>query len=202
MKTRVIALSAVAGLASIASAQNPTFTYSIQAPAALNPGETAVITVLCGFTPGVGQNVTTSLGALPVMGLESGGFSLSASGGSWSGLSLLSPVNFVLGTSVGTIAGSNVNGAIFGTGFVPPAVPSSVNPTPVWRGTFTMPATAVNLTVSGNGNHFLWAQHPVLAVTTNGATAASGQASIALVPAPATLALLGLGGLVAARRRR
>ena len=202
MKTRVIALSALAGLASVASAQAPSFTYSIQAPASLAAGATAQITVLCAFTPGVGQNVTTSLGALPVMGLESGGFSIVGSGGSWSGLSLLAPVNFPFGTTVGTVAGGNVTGAIWGTGFVPPAVPSTVNPTPIWRGTFTMPNANVTLTLTGNGQGGLWAgpHSSGLAVVANGAQAGA-QATI-LVPAPASLALLGLGGLVAARRRR
>lgn len=186
--------------AATAGAQTPSFTYQFSAPAVLAPGATATITVLCGFTPASGQLVQTSLGPLPVMGLESGGFSIAGSGGAWSGLSLLAPFNFVTGLHPGTVTGSNVNGAIWGTGFVPPAIPSTVNPTPVWRATFTMPASNATLTLTPSFNHFLWAQHPQLAVTTNGTPAAGAQVTI-LVPAPASLSVAAFCVLVAGRRR-
>lgn len=200
MKTSLSILACVAGLAQVAAAQTPSFSYSFDAPAVLAPGATATITVLCGFTPGAGQLVQTSLGLLPVLGLESGGFSIAGSGGAWSGLSLIAPVNFVLHTPW-IVAGSNVNGVIYGTGFVPPAIPSTVNPTPVWRATFTMPASNVTLTLTGNGNHFLWAQHPQFAVTTNGVTATGAQVTI-LVPGPASLSLGAFSVLIACRRGR
>lgn len=205
MKTRAILVSAVAGLASVASAQTPTFQYSINAPANLNPGQTATITVLCGFTPGVGGAIAVPVapGAGTVLGLSSGTFGIAGSGGSWGGNALTAPYNFI-GTSAGTNAGGNVSGVIWGNGFGPPlGTVSTVNPTPLWSATFTMPASNVTLQINPVGNHGVWAMPNGGSFSVEVlSTAAQGAQATILVPAPASLALLGLGGLVAARRRR
>ena len=62
----------MAGLAvgATAAAQSAMTAYVIEAQAVLAPGATATITVLCGFTPGVWQNVSTPFwGLCPVLGL-------------------------------------------------------------------------------------------------------------------------------------
>ena len=198
------AIAASVGLAvttASAPAQIPSFGYSIEAPASLAPGATATITVLCAFTPGVGQPVGTVLGPLPVMGLESGGFSIVGSGGSWSNVSLIHPVNS-WPAFPGTIAGPNIVGAIWWSGFVPPAVPSTVNPTPVWQGTFTMPGAPVTLSLFPSGQQGVWAgPSGGLAVVANGA-GTGAVANIALVPAPAGVVSVGLVSVVASTRRR
>ena len=203
MKTRVIALSALAGLASVASAQTPSFVYSLSSSAGTNltAGQTTTITILCQFTPGVGGIVNTPIGPRPVLGLSSGSFNVVGAAGGWGGLALQAPYNFI-GTTVGGIAGGNVNGAIWGNGFGPPlGTVSTVNPTPLWTGTFTYPGGNVLLQVNGVGNHGVWAGNPGEFSVESLSTAVQG-GSITLIPAPATLALLGLGGLVASRRRR
>jgi hypothetical protein len=205
MKTRVIALSALAGLASVASAQTPSFQYSIQgAPAVMAPGATASITILCGFTPGVGGIVNTPIGPRPVLGLSSGSFNIvgTVNGSAFSSLALFAPYNFI-GTTTGAAAGSSVAGAIWGNGFGPPlGTVSTVNPTPLWSGTFTQGNTATTLQLNPVGAHGVWAGNPGEFAVESLSTATQGANVIIDVPAPASLALLGLGGLVAARRRR
>jgi hypothetical protein len=202
MKTRVIALSAVAGLASIASAQTPSFQYSIQAPAQLAPGASGTVTVLVGFTPGVGGAVTGGA----VLGLSSGAFGITGNSGSWSANVGIAPYNFLAGvaTNPGTPAGSNVNGVIWGNGFGPPlGTVSTVNPTPVWSATFTAGATNAVINVVPSGAHGVWYMPTGGTISSElTSTAVQGASATILVPAPASLALLGLGGLVAARRRR
>ena len=197
------ALNTLTGLAGTVSAQTPSFQYSIQAPTGLNPGETAVITVLCGFTPGVGAPVATALGQLPVMGLESGSFSLLGTAGSWSNAACLAPFNLIFGPSPRqTIVGSSVIGVLWFTGFVPPAIPSTMNPTPVWRGTYTMPTAApVTLTVHPNGKHGLWAgPHPSgLAVVSNGPAAGT---QVTILPAASSCVPLVAAAFAIRRRRR
>lgn len=201
---RVCAVAAtVATFAGAANAQI-SFTYQFEGlPAVAAPGSTFQLTVLCKFTPDVGQLIAVGLGAYPVWGLESGQFSITGTGGNWSDLSLIPPFTFPLGTSAGVPNGGNVTGVIWGTGFVPPAIPSTINPTPVWRGTFTMPSADVilSLTPTGTGQHGLWlGPHASgLGVVANGP--ASGTQVTILVPAPAAFGVLLFSGLVAGRRR-
>ena len=199
--TAAVALLGCAGVAS-SVAQTPAFTYQFNAPVALAPGATATITVLCAFTPGVGQPVGTQLGPLPVMGLESGGFSIVGNGGGWSNLALIYPVNWLFLS--GTPVGGSVNGVVWGTGFVPPAVPSTVNPTPIWRGTFTMPDAPATLMLVATAQHGLWAGphqpsgFPLVAY----GPPTGAVVNIALVPAPAGTVGLALGLPFAFHRRR
>lgn len=94
-------------------------------------------------------------------------------------------------------------GVVWGTGFVPPAIPSTVNPTPIWRATFTMPTAPVTLNLQPAGLVGVWAgphSSGFAAVATAPATGA--QVTIALVPGPAAWSVVVGGGLVLARRRR
>ena len=167
MRMTLAASAGIAAAAATVAAQpSPSFAYVIDAPAALAAGATATITVLCAFSPGVGQLVSTPIGPYPVWGLESGGFSIQGSGGQWAGLSLLPPLNFPFGTTAGTAAGGNVSGVIWGTGFVPPASPSTVNPTPIWRGSFTMPSVSATIGVVPNAfAHGLWVSNAPTPIT-------------------------------------
>lgn len=217
MKTRaILALVAVAGTAVAANAQN-TATYSIVFNSAgavsgngtnniqVNPGSVVTATVFVTINPGIGAMVGNPPGA--VQGLSDGGFSISGGtgAGSWAaGPSLVAPYNFPLGTNAGTPAGGNVNGVLWGLGFLLQLPhPSPNSPDDVWTGTFNAGAAlgVSNFTFTGLATTGVFYGGPIPAVLGYTSNAGAG-GSISVVPAPASLALLGLGGLVAARRRR
>ncbi len=220
MKTRAItALVAAAGAATAASAQ-VTATYSIAFGAPNGPN---TITLPQGASTSVYVNVTYAGQAPnPILGLADGGFSLTglASGGATGGWGVdsntASPTYSLpnpwgaqavggLGVSVGTPAGNaNLNGVIWGYGFLFNSNHTSPgNPATVWQGTFTATSATGVFNVSFTGlepsNVFTnTAPFP----TPVGATSLPGVGGVITIPAPASLALLGLGGLVALRRRR
>ncbi|MFM9997027.1 MAG: PEP-CTERM sorting domain-containing protein [Phycisphaerales bacterium] len=220
MKTRaILALTAAAGLAGVANAQE-TAQYIIGVSAAtISPGQSVNVSVSASYAPGVGANaVWNTLGGTGQTGTVAG-FSLAvfnllgnaAAGvsGSWSNL-VIGP-GFSPFANAGTIAGNNVNGAEIGTGFGPPlATAPTTNPVLLWTGTWTASAAsgvgAMNLTASAlnGGLVHIWLQGGTVGAFASedawGVT--NGQGTFSVIPAPASLALLGLGGLVAARRRR
>ena len=205
MVTRATIGFAAAGIGAAALAQTPSFVYTLEvANPNLAPGQTTTVTALCGFQPGVGQLVSTPIGPRPVLGLSSGMFNIVGSGGSWSGLALIAPFSF--GNWPGIAVGNNVNGVIWGNGFGPPlGVVSTVNPTPVWLATFTAPAVPgpITLTPIPVGNHGVWAGFPgEFSVESISSQTSGVQAVINVIPTPAGLALLGVGLLAAAQRRR
>jgi hypothetical protein len=192
-------LIATAGLAHAAAAQSPSFQYYIQAPASLNPGQTATITVLCGFSPGVGQPVTGGT----VLGLASGAFSVLGSSGGWSANQLIAPYNFLPPASAGIISGSNVNFILWGNGFGPPlGTVSTVNPTPIWQATFTMGLSAAAITVNRLSAHGIWCMPTGGTIAFELSSTAVQGAQIVILPAPSSFALLAAAGLIASRRRR
>lgn len=210
MKTRAImALMAVAGTAAVASAQG-TATYSIAFGSAggpntvqLNPGQSTSVFVNVSFSPGVGG------GTPPAAGLSDGGFGINGGGGGWSGGALPNPWGAQavggVGVNAGTGSATGVSGVVWGYGFLfnlPHPFPQ--NPANVWTGTYTAGATAgvFNVSFAGLAPTGVFAGATGLPTVVTYASNGGQGGSITIVPAPASLALLGLGGLVAARRRR
>jgi hypothetical protein len=212
MKTRaILALTAVAGIASVANAQaglairfsNGTNAITV-APNAAVPVQVWAVGLPIGsvipWTSGGGSGAPGT-----VVGFESVLFNLLGSGGTWSG----GAINLASGLSplsgAGTAAGSNYNNINPGIAFNPPIAQTSFM---LWSGTLTVGSSNVNLNTL-----ILPVGAPPetgIAVSLNTGLpfnvqqfiqSANGTGTIT-VPAPASLALLGLGGLVAGRRRR
>ncbi len=227
MKTRAImTLVAVAGAAVAANAQTGgTATYSIQFSngtnsISLTAGQSTSVSVFVSFDPGLGASYGTALPLQGViLGANNGGFSIGGVGsGGGSGNfgvlpgaghpSLMAPYNFLPGvaTNQGTAAGNNLNGVLWGHQFIfSPVHPLPANPAKVWEGTFTM-VTNGQVDFSFNGMALTGidvSSGPVAAGAIPWvADFASSGGTAVITPAPASLALLGLGGLVALRRRR
>ena len=256
MKTRAtLALTALAGLASMANAQQPSFTSESDIPIhltwreatssgctvatpnnVLDTGEFALITIDSGsftgqgntasFSPGIG---TFSSGA--ILGFGSAFLDLVGSGGTAGTFNNNNPLANNAGTS-----GFGVRGAwrLNGNGTVNPASDGIIN---LQFGQFAPgPGNANSATSITNMFRMLWqpasfADRTVAFNEVGAAIAGSAVASVYLdldggstgasvfvtaahlhlngvniplhaVPAPGSLALLGLGGLVAGRRRR
>jgi hypothetical protein len=198
---RCVFVATVAGLAGALGAQTPSFQYSVQGPGVLAIGQTGTITVLCGFSPGVGGAVTGGT----VLGLSSGTFNVGSTSGSWSANVGIAPYNFLPGvaTNPGTPVGSNVNGVIWGNGFGPPlGTVSTVNPTPVWQATFTMTAATALITITPVGAHGIWYMPPVGGISSELTSTNVAGTTFSIVPAPGAAALITAGALFALRRRR
>jgi MYXO-CTERM domain-containing protein len=223
------ALIAVAGAATAANAQPlGTATYFLKFSngsniIALGPGQSTTVSVYVSFEPGIGATIGSAPPLQgPVLGLHNGSFSISgfASGGFFGVFSvpapgtthpaLIAPYNFLPGvlTHQGTSVGMSHNGVIWGMGFqFTPVHPLPANPAKVWEGVFTSITGGhpMIFSITGLGSTgILTSSGPVFAGNIPWiATFASdpGQGGL-IVPAPAGLALLGLGGLVGFRRRR
>lgn len=217
MKTRALAVLAVAGLAAVAQAQDTTMTYSIVwDKASINPGETNTGKVVVEIKPGIGSTIlwTTAPGKGQAGILKAFASSifdtLSVLNGNQGTLAWTVPAALGVAGIPGT---SNGAGGITGTNAGQVAPP--LNPTPV----LDNPITVLNISWTGNagfsgdvnygiksssgkmfldistGGNPIWVGH-------NATSRVDGQGGFTVVPAPASMALLGLGGLVAARRRR
>ena len=217
MKTRALmALVAVAGTAAAATAQSGTATYSIAFGSAGGPN---TVNLLPGQSTDVFVNVAwTTTGTPTPIGLSDGAFGITGTGtgsGTWAvdgntasaTYSLPNPWGAQgaggLGVTIGTPSGNNVGNVNWGYGFLFAAPhPFPQNPANVWRGKFTAGGAGVlNLSTTGlSGTGVFAGTTGIPTVLTFQSVAGTGV--ITIVPAPASLALLGLGGLVAARRRR
>lgn len=151
-------------------------------------------------TVGLGEAVTLTVFAdsgpddYAVAGFN---FNVNASGGDWGGLtSLLTHP----GQNPGTVVGSNVedvsSGQLFAFGFVPE--PGRIA---VWSGDFSS-ATEGVFDISTETTRFEVYTENMEGSPRRSLTPTEGSASVTVIPAPASLALLGLGGLLFARRRR
>ncbi len=224
-------LLAWAALATAAEAQTlGTATYHIRFGNGSNqvflaPGESTTVTVLVSFNPGIGAIIGSAPPLQgPVLGLNDGAFSITGapSGGATGNFavlpganhpSLVAPYNYLpgVGAMPGTPAGNSLNGVIWGMGFVVwPPHPLPANPGTVWKGTFTVSAASgpgqIDLAFTGLGDTGILA---VMTASTNNFTwiatfssSPGAGGTIFTIPAPAGLALLGFGGLVAPRHRR
>ncbi len=220
MKTRhLIAVLAVAGTTTAAGAQFGA-TYSIAFGAPNGPN---TIVLGLGQSTSVFVNITHSgsVPANPILGFANGGFSITGvsigngPAGTWSvDSNTASPTYSLpdpwgaqtvsgLGVSVGTPNGMNVDGVLWGYGFLlSTAHPSPQNPATVWQGTFTVTSgPSISLTLTGLEPTAVFLQTPPLP-TPVWAMSLPGVGGTIIVPAPVGLALLGLGGMAALRRRR
>ena len=215
MKTRALAVLAVAGLAAIAQAQDTTISYSIVWDnAVIAPGGTNTGKVVAEIKPGIGSTIawTTSPGKGQPGILKAFASTI------FDTLNLLNGQNGTLSWTVpAALNVANLKGDPDGSGGIKGTnsgqVGLPINPTPLTDN----PITILNLSWTGNagwmgdvnfglktssGKMFLdigttspiWVGH-------NATIRVDGQGGFS-VPAPASMALLGLGGLVAARRRR
>jgi len=189
---KAVALVAVAGMAAVASAQ-----YEIQIDVA-NP------------TLGPGQSTTVTLAAThddwAVAGVQTDFISSVGSDG-WSDLALVAPMDGP-GTSAGDASATGVDGILAGQLNFPPAMifadPSS--PIAFWQATYTAPddvTDGFDVALSTDTSRFdVYIDRERSASESRIDQLVEGSGTISVVPAPASLALLGLGGLAAARRRR
>ena len=194
-----IALAAVAGLATVASAQD--FSYTVVAPATVDTRTATSFTVTV-IASGPGTHIAG--GSFAVDGTDDAG---AVSGMSWAAAGWSS-----INTDNGYLGNADYDQVIFGQLILPdfgfPPDPGSVLPATV--GTFT-----VSLTGGGANGTVLFQLADAggdFALETfnddddsfarDGGAINYGGSTTRVIPAPASLALMGLGGLIAGRRRR
>jgi len=212
---RIVALIAVSGVACAAEAQPATEIRFANGTNAITvaPGSAVPVSVYATGLPSVGSNIpwTTFPGTGQngyYQGFASVLMNVNATGGAWSGLTLPPPFANLWG-SAGTPVGSNVHGINLGVAFNPPVTGHALL---LWQGTLTVGTESVSLATAiqpvgapPNGPHLGFevqldiGPSPVFyshfLATTNGS-------GVITVPGPGGLALLGLVGLLGARRGR
>ena len=199
-----LTLVAVAGLASAAAAQSGSLSIVASASTVFTTGAAASVTLAVYGDADFGTAIS------------GGGFALNAAGGAGivSGMSATGTAWGALGhMDLGDAGDGNYNGLVFGQFIFPPALPAHADSLlgngPVLLGTFNVSIEADSAgmidwsTAGGVGDFTL----EVFDVQTGSFTAliaevSHGAASVNVVPAPSAMALLGLGGIVAGRRRR
>jgi MYXO-CTERM domain-containing protein len=193
MKKGIVTLIGVAGLATAATAQTAG-TYEIRSSNVVTPA-----------TPSTTIEIWATWSD-PAAGFVFGGgnYDLTAGDGVFSGETnvLNGP-----GSSAGVAAGNTVTGGANGQLHLPALGFIGSQDNPILMASYTWTTgdfTARNVAVdSSNTNNFIVADF-VTGATTNlfPGEFRDGAGSIVVTPAPSALALLGLGGLVATRRRR
>lgn len=191
-----IALMAVAGLATVASAQSLSVSLSFDATS-IEIGQTATATLSASFT---GQPAGAYLSSVNVDLIASGAFADA------SNVAAVAWNNVGLGfDGQGSASGADVLGVEASQfSLIPPITAGS----PILITTFTVTGTAEGVlsysVEAANGAPFMFSvtgggfSDPVVAY--NAESFSSG--NLTVTPAPSAMALLGLGGLVAGRRRR
>ena len=193
---KLASLIAVAGIAAAASAQTMTYSWTVgdtgDNDGVITGGESAVLTLWAAMDPAPAVGFAGSI--YDIMG-----------GANWDTGTVDSYENLVdsLGTGPGALQG---NGDIMGIEafqlppFFNPSYDAS-NPIALYAITWT-PADYTARTVEvADANHLNNDIYTDDFGTSAGYDGVNGAASFNVVPAPASLALLGLGGLVARRRR-
>jgi hypothetical protein len=199
---RCCSIVALAGLAVSAGAQD--FTIAAAAPAQVNPGETFVVE-FWGAVEGPG--FIDGVSAISGFGIDALG-----SGAVASVTTANVASNLSVGVLTGTVNGSNVEGIVAGQlanifnlnpgiSFDNPMFLFSIEVTAGAAGVIVY--TGGNPNPNGGLNYYpnSTSGESVSALVDPGTTLTFVQATTLIVPAPASLALLGLGGLVARRRR-
>jgi len=199
-----LALIAVAGIASAASAQSGSLSITSSA-ATVDSTTTTSFTLSVWGDADFGTHIS------------GGGFAMNAVGGAGvvTGMTAASTAWGALGfEDLGYAADGNHNGMIFGQLIFPPFIPadpaSALGAGPVLLGTFAVSIAANSAgtvdwsTAGGVGDFILeiFTDDGAAGSFTQLAQVAQGSTSVNVVPAPSAMALLGLGGLVAGRRRR
>lgn len=185
-----LAIIAAVGVASAASAQSVEIDPGASTVA---PGEAVTLTVYADQGPA----------DYAVAGFN---FDVNASGGEWANNKTLIPASAAppVALNPGTISGSSVTGISIGQlapqlGFTPD--PGRIA---VWSADFSSGVEG-NFDISTETSRFeVYSVDPgtVPIPEIRAVTPTEGSARVEVIPAPASLALLGLGGLAAARRRR
>ena len=195
MKT--IALAAIAGLATAATAGGFSLTLVPSATSVDTSGGAASVTITVFGNANFGTHM---LG---------GAFGVDASGdtGAVTGMSFAAAAWSQFTTDGGYAGNGDYNDVVFGQLVIPPVFP----PAPGSElgqaiGSFTISGEGtgtVNFALTAGSPFTLAAVDSVSGATQNDGGAISlGSVDISFVPAPSAMALLGLGGLVAGRRRR
>ncbi len=200
-------LLAAAGLASAAGAQTGSLSLSVSGGTVDTTGGAATFTLAVWGDAGFGDAIA------------GGGFSLSAVGGAGivTDMTTSVPDWAALGFQDNGHGGDgNYNGVIFGQLIFPPFIPAAAESMlgngPVLVASFSVTVAAdsagvIDWSIGGGVGPFIMEIY-----TDDGASGSFtqlteaditfGGASIMIFPAPSSVALLGLGGLVAGRRRR
>ncbi|MDQ7014257.1 MAG: PEP-CTERM sorting domain-containing protein [Planctomycetota bacterium] len=192
---KLASVIAVAGIAAAASAQTVTYSWSVSdtgnGDGIIEPGESALLTMIATMDPGA----TGFAGSIyDIIG-----------GMNWDTGSVDSYVNSLKDlTDDGTL---QANGDIttIESFQLPPAFNGnfiSDNPIELYNITWTPNDYSARTVEVGDANHLNNDVYTDDFGTSIPYAGVDGTASFSVVPAPASMALLGLGGLVATRRRR
>jgi len=202
-----IALAAVAGIASAAAAQTGALSI-VSSHATVDSTMTTSFTLSVYGDADFGTHLT---GAAFNLGAVGGGMvtDMVASGAAWGGLGF---------EDLGHTGGGNtgmIMGQITFLPFIAPDAASALGNGPVFLGSFAVTIAAdsagqIDWTLAGGIGTFALEVIDVNAnpggnppgEITGLASPSFGSVSVNVVPAPSAMALLGLGGLVAGRRRR
>lgn len=198
----VIAIAVVAGVAGAAVAQD--FTIAATAPASVNPGETYTVEFWGSVSGGSWADGTSAMAGFGVDALGSGAIAshTNATIADWAagfGVEGATVGNDVVGVSGGQLANVfNLNPNIDMSN---PILLFSIDVTAGAAGNIVY--VAGNPNVNGGLSYYpvSTAGASVVAPNHAGTTLSFVAATTTIVPAPASIALLGLGGLVARRRR-
>lgn len=196
--TRAIALTVLAAAAS-APAQTTRINIDIDAAGAVFPGDSVTVILSAAFDPGdyaVAGVQTDLLASAPV-----------DLGDAWSDLQLIAPMDGP-GTTAGVGSGASVTGVIAGQLNFPIAgiYADSTNPIAFWQATFTAPASVpgpyfVDLSTS-TSRFDVYPERGAARSESRLDVLAEGVGGFPVIPAPGSMAVLGLGLVAAARRRR
>ena len=188
---KLASLIAVAGIAAAASAQTITYSWTVS-DTELSPGESAVLTLWATMDP------------MPAVGFAGSIYDIMG-GANWDTGTISGATNLVdsLATGPGTFEANNDITGIEAFQLPPFFNPSydASNPIALYELTWTPNDYTARTVDVGDANH----QNNDVYVDTFGTSVSydgvTGSARFNVVPAPASMALLGLGGLVARRRR-
>ncbi len=198
-----LALIAVAGIATVASAQSGSLSMTSSAASVDTSGAAATFTLSVWGDADFGTHIA------------GGGFALSATGGAGivTSMGASVPAWGALGFEDNGSAGDgNYNAVIFGQLIFPPVIAPSADSSlangAVLLATFSVTAAADSSgvidwsTADSGGDFVLEIFNDADSSFTRLTSVDFGGVSVNVVPAPSAMALLGLGGLVAGRRRR
>jgi hypothetical protein len=194
MKTAVLGLIGIAGLASAAFGQAGFNVEVVYGPSgSVNPGDpSATVNISAFFSPND-------------YAFAGGRFDVGAGDGTWSNNHLIGPIAGSPGVNPGVLGGSNVTAVTVGQVHFPPVLPgNNSNPISLWSADWTtndFTARSVPVgTTTARFDVYPSSTSPTSQSRLSGLV--EGRGEIIVTPAPSALALLGLGGLVAGRRRR